>query len=319
MEQFAMPSAEGFDVIVCGSLHLDIMVKGAHLPRLDETAVGSEWSMVCGGKGGNQAVMAARMGARTAMIGRVGRDDFGQQLLSNMDRFNVDRTEVGVDDNAGSGMSVAILNTQGDYGAVIVSGANLKLDPGECARQWQELGGAKVLVLQNEIPDAVNAAIAKAAKDAGALVVLNAAPARQLGEDLLQYVDVLVVNRVEAEMMSGAPVTNIDTAMAVLPSLGARRRDIIITLGGEGLVMQGRDASPTFLAPHAVKVASTHGAGDCFVGVLSAQLAAGRPLADSCETANQKAAFFVALSEDTRASFDLAAIAADPSPRNILA
>jgi ribokinase len=299
--------AARFDVIVCGSLHLDIMVKGAHLPRLDETAVGSEWGMTCGGKGGNQAVMASRMGARTAMIGRVGNDDFGSRLLSNLDQFKVDRTSVAVDESAGSGMSVAILDAQGDYGAVIVSGANLKLDPDECARQWRELGGAAVLVLQNEIPDAVNAAIAKAAKAAGAVVVLNAAPARKLSPDLLQCVDVLVVNRIEAEMMSDAAVLGVKTAIAALPALGAGRRDIIITLGGEGLVLQSREASPAFIAPHPVKVASTHGAGDCFLGALSRQLAAGRPLFEACEAANRIAARFVALSESQRAVFDFAA------------
>jgi ribokinase len=299
--------AARFDVIVCGSLHLDIMVKGAHLPRLDETAVGSEWGMSCGGKGGNQAVMASRMGARTAMIGRVGKDDFGSRLLSNLDQFKVECTSVAEDESAGSGMSVAILDAQGDYGAVIVSGANLKLDPAECARQWRELGGAKVLVLQNEIPDSVNAAIASAAKGAGARVVLNAAPARKLSPDLLQCVDVLVVNRVEAEMMSGALVSGADTAMAALPALGAGKRDIIITLGGEGLVLQGRDASPAFITPHPVKVASTHGAGDCFLGALSRQLAAGKPLLYSCETANRTAACFVALSESQRSVFDFAA------------
>ena len=126
-----------FDVIVCGSLHLDIMVKGAPLPRLDETAVGSGWGMACGGKGGNQAVMAARMGARTAMIGRVGEDDFGRRLLANLDRFQIDRIAVGKDESAGSGMSVAIVDAQGDYGAVIVSGANLKLRPEAAARGWK--------------------------------------------------------------------------------------------------------------------------------------------------------------------------------------
>jgi ribokinase len=309
----------GFDVIVCGSLHLDIMVKGARLPKLDETAVGSGWGMTCGGKGGNQAVMAARTGARTAMIGRVGKDDFGQRLLSNLDRFSVDRSAVSADEKAGSGMSVAIVDTQGDYGAVIVSGANLELDPAECVRQWQALGGAKVLILQNEIPDAVNAAMAAAAKASGAAVVLNAAPVRALSAGLLQCIDVLVVNRVEAEMMSGAAVENVDTAMAALPALGSGNRDIVITLGGEGLVLQGRDASPVFLAPNPVEVVSTHGAGDCFVGVLSAQLADGKFLADSCAAANRTAAFFVGLSDDQRASCSLAAISAEPSGKTILA
>lgn len=296
-----MPEA-GFDVIVCGSLHLDIMVKGAHLPRLDETAVGSEWGMTCGGKGGNQAVMAARLGARTAMIGRVGQDDFGGSLLSNLDNFNVGRAAVCVDEITGSGMSVAILDAQGDYGAVIVSGANLKLDPDECARQWRKLGGAKALVLQNEIPEAVNAAVAKAAKSSGAIVVLNSAPARNLGQELLDHVDVLVVNRVEAEMMSGAIVEDAETAKQALPALGAGKRDVIITLGGEGLVLQSRGGGPQFLAPHKVRAVSTHGAGDCFVGALAARLASGEPLAESCETANHAAASFVALRQEERAS-----------------
>jgi ribokinase len=295
--------AAGFDVIICGSLHLDIMVKGANLPKLDETAVGSEWGMTCGGKGGNQAVMSARKGARTAIIGRVGKDDFGERLLSNLDLFKVDRSAVGVDEKAGSGMSVAILDAQGDYGAVIVSGANLELDPAECARQWQALGGAKVLILQNEIPDAVNAAIASAAKASGAAVVLNAAPARALSADLLQCTDVLVVNRVEAEMMSGAEVKDAQNAMAALPALGAGKRDIIITLGGEGLVLQCRDAPPVSLAPHSVQVVSTHGAGDCFLGALAARLAAGSSLEESAEQANRAAAAFVAMSDSQRSSF----------------
>ena len=298
-----MPEAD-FDVIVCGSLHLDIMVKGAPLPKLDETAVGSEWGMTCGGKGGNQAVMAARMGAQTAMIGRVGQDDFGRRLLSNLDRFKIDRIAVGKDEVAGSGMSVAIVDAQGDYGAVIVSGANLKLRAEAAARGWKGLGGAKALVLQNEIPEAVNAAAAIAAKASGALVILNAAPARTLGDDFLLHVDVLVVNRVEAEMMSGAPVKDAASAMAAMPALGAGTRDVIVTLGGDGLVLQERGGSPVFIAPHPVSAVSTHGAGDCFMGALAAVLAAGKPMQAACEKANQAAAAYVSLSDAQRASFD---------------
>ena len=125
-----------FDVIVCGSLHLDIMVDAPHLPRLDETAVGKAWRQVCGGKGGNQAVQAARHGAKTAMIGCVGEDDFGARLTANLDAAGVDRSGIGVDRRAGSGMSVAIVDKNGDYGAVIVSGANLALDAGAISAAW---------------------------------------------------------------------------------------------------------------------------------------------------------------------------------------
>ena len=144
-----MVGVAGWDVIVCGSLHLDIVVDAPRLPRLDETAVGSSWKKVCGGKGGNQAVQAARAGARAAMIGRVGRDDFGDMLRANLARESVDTSAISRDETQGSGMSVAIVEAQGEYGAVIVSGANLSLTGTEAMDQWQGLGGARVLVLQD--------------------------------------------------------------------------------------------------------------------------------------------------------------------------
>jgi ribokinase len=124
-----------FDVIVCGSLHLDIVVKAPALPRIDETAVGSEWRKIFGGKGGNQAMQAARAGARTAMIGCVGKDDFGEMLLAHLKSGGVDISHVAVDGVRASGMSVAILQDNGEYGAVIVSGSNLEIDPQEIDAQ----------------------------------------------------------------------------------------------------------------------------------------------------------------------------------------
>jgi len=117
----------GFDVIVLGSLHMDIMVSAPDRPRRGETLAGHAWSLKPGGKGGNQAVEAALAGARTAMIGAVGDDDFGRALLQNLEVHGVDKSWVAVRKDAGSGISVAILDSGGDYGAVIVSGVNLRL------------------------------------------------------------------------------------------------------------------------------------------------------------------------------------------------
>jgi sugar/nucleoside kinase (ribokinase family) len=118
-----------FDVIVCGSLHLDILVYSPSLPRPDETVQGTHWDQQCGGKGGNQAVMSARAGARTCMIGRIGDDDFGTKLIQNLKAVGVNASAVLVDPTEGSGMSAAIVRNDGDYGAVIVSGANLRIPP----------------------------------------------------------------------------------------------------------------------------------------------------------------------------------------------
>jgi ribokinase len=282
-----------FDVVVCGSLHLDIVVHAPTLPKLDETAVGSSWERVCGGKGGNQAVQAARAGASTAMIGRIGNDDFGRSLIANLNACGVDCAAVSTDGSRGSGMSVAILQDSGDYGAVIVSGSNLGIEPAAIKRIWADLAGSNVLVLQNEIPHAANVAAATAARRSGAVVILNAAPAREMGADLLDNVDVLIVNRVEAEDISGFQVTDSASAMAALPALSGNGRSVVVTLGGDGLVVGQPDAQPTFIASLPVKVTSTHGAGDCFVGVLAAQIATGVSLIAACHAANRAAAAHV--------------------------
>jgi ribokinase len=262
-------------VIVCGSLHLDIMVYAPTLPRPDETVAGSRWEQKCGGKGGNQAVMAARAGARTAMIGRVGNDPFGMRLRENLAASGVDRSEVGVDLDVGSGMSVALVRDDGDYGAVIVSGSNLCIAPESLVTQWVALGRARVLTVQNEIPEPANIAISVAARSSGALVVLNAAPARTISNDLLDQVDILVVNRLEASMLANETVSTRREAFAVARRLQSGRRTVVVTLGGDGLVLYPAEGEPTWVAPTTVQVVSTHGAGDCFIGTLAARIAAG--------------------------------------------
>jgi ribokinase len=288
-----------FDVIVCGSLHLDIVVSAAKLPKLDETAVGSSWRKICGGKGGNQAIQAAKAGAKTAMIGRIGSDEFGQSLIGNLNRGSVDTTAVSFDDTLGSGMSVAILQDDGDYGAVIVSGANLGIKEASLKQTWRQLGGARVLVLQNEVPHPVNVAAAQCAKKAGALVILNAAPARKLDAALLDVTDVLIVNRIEAEDMCGFSVNDQAAAVAALPQLAGATRAVVITLGGAGLVAASQGGLPVYIPALPVTVTSTHGAGDCFVGALAAHIASGGELIAACHVANRAAANHVSGKQTT--------------------
>ncbi len=289
-----------FDVIVCGSLHLDIMVDAPHLPQLDETIPGTKWGMVCGGKGGNQAVMAARLGSKTAMIGRIGDDDFGSKLHANLEKWGVHTQAVSTDHSAGSGMSVAVLDANGDYGAVIVSGANLMLEPEKCAADWTAIGGAGIVILQNEIPENVNICVARQAKLSGAMTILNAAPVRANSDELLSLIDVLVVNRVEAQMLAGVAVSDAASAIAALDYIENNCAAIIVTLGGEGLVVWQRGNAPIVIAPQKVKVVSTHGAGDCFIGALASHLALGNNLEAAAHFANRTAAHYVSLSLDAR-------------------
>lgn len=276
------------DVAVVGSLHLDIMVAAPRLPGRDETLIGSSWHYKCGGKGGNQAVAAARFGARTAFGGQSGADDFGDRLRANLVAAGVDITHVGIDAAHGSGMSVAISEASGEYGAVVVSGANLTIDAGRVARDWAGLWDAKVLLLQNEIPEAVSLAAAQAVKAKGGRVVLNAAPARKMSAAFLALVDLLVVNRVEAAMLSGAE----DMAQA-LASLHAPGRDVVLTRGGDGLMLMTRDGARVDVPALPVKMISSHGAGDCFCGALAARLAAGDGIEAACRFATEAAGRFV--------------------------
>jgi ribokinase len=226
------------DVAVVGSLHLDIMVAAPRLPGRDETLMGTSWHYKCGGKGGNQAVAAARAGARTAFGGQTGQDDFGERLRANLAAAGVDLAHVDLDPAQGSGMSVAISEAAGEYGAVVVSGANLTIDAAAIASRWAGLWQAKVLLLQNEIPEAVSLAAARLAKAHGARIILNAAPARAMSAALLDLVDILVVNRVEAAMLSGEE----DPGRA-LQKLHAPSRDVVLTRGGDGLLLMARDGA----------------------------------------------------------------------------
>ncbi len=296
------PRNSSSPVAVLGSLHLDIMVHAPDRPKKGETLPGSAWMYKAGGKGGNQAVAAAQFGAQAFMIGRVGDDDFGKRLLSHLRSANVDTKHVRTDPAAGSGMSVAIIDAEGDYGAVIVSGANLRLAEEDVREALDVLQHASVLVLQNEIPDATNLFAAEFAKAHGARVVLNAAPARPLDPQLAANIDILVVNAVEAEMMCGVAVANLAAATEAAARLSSQVTNVIVTAGGMGLAVAEGGQPPQAYPAHAVSLVDTHGAGDTFIGALAAQLAQGASLSEATRFANAAASLFVSTPTDQKKS-----------------
>ncbi|PDT04474.1 ribokinase [Rhizobium chutanense] len=280
-------------VVVLGSLHYDIMVHGPARPRKGETVTGSSWYPKCGGKGGNQAVSAAKTGVPSHMIGAVADDDFGRALTDNLARRNVDHRFVKTVAGIGSGMSVAIFDGEGDYGAVIVSGSNLMLGQPDvdAAREVFTAGG--VLVLQNEVPDHANVAAARAMKGVGGQVVLNAAPARPLSDDLAKLVDVVVVNAIEAEQLAQVPVDSLAGALKAATRLAERFSVVVVTAGGEGVACATREGEAFSIEAVKVELVSTHGAGDEFTGVLAAELARGCGIRSALDSANRAAAVLV--------------------------
>jgi ribokinase len=296
-------------VVVFGSLHLDVIVQAPARPRLGETVVGSFWALKPGGKGGNQAVEAARHGARTAMVGAVGGDTFGAALLANLCEHGVHAGQVAVRAEP-SGMSVAISEPSGDYGAIIVSGVNLTLGQADVAAASGLFGAARWLVLQNEAPEAANIAAAAAARASGCRVLLNAAPARDLPEAFTGLLDILVVNALEAEALAGVAVADADDAARAASALLRLAPCAIVTAGGAGLAVADRSGWKSTLPAHRVAVVSTHGAGDAFVGALAARLADGAAMADAVRYANAAAALLVATPADARERLGPAAVAA---------
>jgi ribokinase len=279
-------------VVVVGSLHYDIMVDAPDRPRKGETVTGYAWRPKFGGKGGNQAVAAAKAGAEVRMAGAVGADEFGRFLLDGLNAGGVDASRVVRLPQAGSGMSVAISDASGDYGAVIVSGTNLLVDPAAFAEPglWQ---GARALILQNEMPEATNIAAARAARAAGLTVCLNAAPYRPLSGELTALVDLLVVNAIEAEELGGIPVSGLASAAAAAAALARQFPAVVVTAGGEGLAGVQRAEDPVVLPALPVTLVSTHGAGDVFVGALVTALAAGQSFGECLWSANAAAAAHV--------------------------
>lgn len=280
-------------VVVLGSLHYDIIVHGPARPRKGETVTGDDWQPKCGGKGGNQAVAAAKTGMPAAMIGAVGDDEFGRFLVENLAAIDVDHRFVRVVAGERTGMSVAIFDNEGDYGAVIVSGSNLALGLKDVENAKELFSPGGVLILQNEVPEVANVAAARAMKALGGQVLLNAAPARIPSRELVSLVDVIVVNAIEAELLANAPVIeDLKGALDAARTLAATYPTAVVTAGGNGVACVSRYGE---LAIEAIKVrlVSTHGAGDEFTGVLAAELASGKQIEAALHTANRAAALLV--------------------------
>lgn len=262
------------NLLVVGSLHLDVVLTAPHLPAVDETVTGHAVAYVFGGKGGNQALAAVRMGAPVAFAGRAGSDAFGDMIRETIRSSGMEFAHLQRDAGP-SGMSAAIVNAEGDYGAVIVSAANLNIE----AKAISVPETTGLVLLQNEIPDSVNLAVARKAKAHGASVWLNAAPARVLPDALTECIDLLILNRVEAAFYEGIEA----------------KTEVLTTLGAAGVSFRG-DFHPACQ----VDVVSTHGAGDMFAGALAAEVLRGTDMTEAIRFAQAAAALHVASHEGAR-------------------
>jgi ribokinase len=276
---------------VFGSLNMDLVCRTPRLPQPGETILGTHFATLPGGKGANQAVAAARLGAATAMVGRVGKDDFGQQLIQGLQSAGVDAGGVVVDGNAPTGVAAIAVDDAGTNTIVVVPGANGQVNNEDVDRLTAQLQSGDILLLQFEVPLAAAIAAAKAARARGVTVIVDPAPARRdLPADFFTSVDVLTPNQVESSQLTGMPVTDIPTATKAARQLVKQGiGTVIVKLGEQGAVVATAD--DTFHQPPLpVKAVDTVAAGDAFNGGLAVALAEGMALAEAAQFATAVAA-----------------------------
>lgn len=273
-------------ILVTGALHWDVVVRAPRLPHIDETLKGSSVAYQFGGKGGNQAIAAALAGADVAFAGRIGSDQAGAEMRRRLTNAGIDVSELQVGPNA-SGMSAAIVDGDGNYGAVIVSAENHKFDTGLLTIP----GGCRMVLMQNELTHAALLEIKEKAHQADVPVVLNAAPALGLTGADLESVNVLIVNRVEASDLLGRDPAELDPPESVRALQGlAPGSDIVVTLGGDGVIFAQSGETPEHQPARQTTVRSTHGAGDVFVGTFAAAYVDGAPFGAAIARAQDAAA-----------------------------
>jgi ribokinase len=280
-------------VCVLGSFMMDLAIRAARRPAPGETIVGTGFDMFLGGKGFNQAIAAARAGARTAMIGRVGADDFGRRFLDRLGEEAIDHGHVVVDPDAGTGIGAPLIDASGENSIVIVPRANQMVTVADVERAAAAILAADVLLLQLELPFDTVAAAARIARQGDTLVLLNPAPAPSEAQidELRGLVDLVVPNEVEVRALSGpdSPPSPSEAATALSCRLDV---PVVVTVGGRGCVAAS-DGSSFELPAHPVRVVDTVGAGDAFCGALGAWLSAGADLRQAVVHANAAGALAV--------------------------
>lgn len=263
-------------VVVVGSLNMDLVTRAPRLPRGGETLIGESFCTIPGGKGANQAVAAARLGAKVSMVGCVGSDAYGQQLRGALLAEGIDCQSVSVVAGS-SGVALIVVDDNSQNAIVIVAGANGVLTPDVLDRFDEVLRSADVIICQLEVPDATVGHALKRGRELGKTVILNPAPAsRPLPADWYASIDYLIPNESEAAVLSGLAVDSLETAEAAATQLlAAGAGKVIVTLGAQGLMFANGASFQHFPAP-LVKAVDTTAAGDTFVGGFAAALADGK-------------------------------------------
>lgn len=280
-------------ICVVGSANTDLFAYVPRLPQPGETLIGTEFKQGFGGKGSNQAVMAAKLGAAVTMVAKLGADDYGRATVDNYRRYGIDTQYVAFDPQRASGVAPITVGADGRNMIVVIPGANDALTPEDVRRAQMAIEHAHIVICQCEAPDVANLEAFRIARAADVRTILNPAPARPLPSELLDLTDVIVPNETETELLTGMPVATSAEAQAAARELQQRGvRQVIITLGERGaLVLDGNRFTEVPAMP--VTAVDSSGAGDAFIGSMACYLAAGHTLEGAVAKASAVAALSV--------------------------
>lgn len=271
---------------VVGSLNMDLVIRSSHIPKPGETIIGSDFQTIPGGKGANQAVAAAKLGAQVSMVGRVGGDPFADILLENLKAEGVDSTYILREKHSASGVALIVVDDHGENSIVVASGANMRLSEADIDWAREVISTSDVLLLQLEVPLAVVTKAAQIAHEHNVIVILNPAPAREIPAQLLALVDVLVPNESETGLLTGLTTSSLlelEEAASKLLQFGVRT--VVITLGERGALLAIAERVELY-EPFIVHPVDTTAAGDAFVAAFAFAYGAGKSLPEAIRWGN---------------------------------
>jgi len=276
-------------LVIVGSSNTDLVIRCPHLPGPGETIGGGDFARIAGGKGANQAVAAARAGARVTFVGRRGADEFGRAAAAGLRLERIGVTHFRVSAGAPSGIAIILLDTaSGENLIAVANSANDLVSPADVAAAAPQIARADAVVAQLEIPLETVLAAARLARQHGVPFILNPAPAGELPAELLRLVDFLTPNENETQQLTGEQSSA--AAAAALHERGVR--NVVITRGARGAFISDGQSARWIAAPR-VEAIDTVGAGDCFTAWLAVSIAEGLPLADAARRATAAAAISV--------------------------